>query len=51
MISILFYFKTEMEYLGFWVTLDVVKTVNIKIGVITNMKPLTSQKQYKSLYV
>ena len=31
-----FFGKTEMEYLGFWVTRDGVKPINIKIEVITN---------------
>ena len=34
--------QTEMGYLGFWVTRDGVKTTNIKIRAITNMKPHTS---------
>ena len=36
--------KTEMEYLGLWVTRDGINTINIKIDAITNMKPPTSQK-------
>ena len=36
--------KTEMEYLGFWVTCDGVKPINRKIEAITNMKPNTSRK-------
>ena len=39
-----FFGKTEMEYLCFWVTHDGVKPMNIKIELITNMKPPTSQK-------
>ena len=31
--------KNEMEYLGFWVTRDGIKTLNKKIEVITNMEP------------
>ena len=36
--------KTEMEYLGFLVTHDVVKTINRKIEAITNMAPPTFRK-------
>ena len=39
-----FFGKTEMEYLGFWVTRNGVKTVNKKIEPITNMAPSTSRK-------
>ena len=39
-----FFGQTEMEYLGFWVTRDVVKLININMEVITNMKLPTSQK-------
>ena len=39
-----FFGKTEMEYLGFWVTRDVVKTINRKAEAITNMAPPTSRK-------
>ena len=34
--------KTEMEYLGFWVTRNIVKPMDRKIEAITNMKPPTS---------
>ena len=34
--------KTEMEYLGFWVTLDRVKPTNIKISIITYVHDLSS---------
>ena len=40
-----FFGKTEMEYLGFWVTRNGVKTTNINLEAITNMKPPTSQKE------
>ena len=30
--------QTEMKYLGFWVTHDVVKPMDRKIEAITNMK-------------
>ena len=36
-----FFGKTEMEYLGFWVTRDGVKPVNKNIEAITNTKPPT----------
>ena len=36
-----FFGQTEMEYLGLWVTRDVVKNMNIKIEAINNMKPPT----------
>ena len=36
--------KTEMEYLGYWVTHDGVEPMNRKIEAITNMKPPTSRK-------
>ena len=39
-----FFGKTEMEYLGFWVTRDGVKPINRKIEAITNMVPPTSRK-------
>ena len=39
-----FFRKTEMEYLGFWVTCDGVKPINKKIEAISNMAPPTSQK-------
>ena len=39
-----FFRKTEMEYLGLWVTRNGVKPINKKIEAITNMKPPTSQK-------
>ena len=39
-----FFGKTEMEYLGFLVTRDVVKTINRKTEAITNMAPPTSRK-------
>ena len=35
----------KMEYLGFWVTRDDIKSRNIKLGAIINMKPPTSQKE------
>ena len=35
--------QTEMEYLGFWVTRDVVKLINAKIEAIKNMMPMTYQ--------
>ena len=34
-----FFGKTKMEYLGFQVTRDGVKTINKNIEAITNMKP------------
>ena len=37
-----FFGPTEMEYLGFWVTRNRVKTMDRKIEAITNMKPPTS---------
>ena len=39
-----FFRKTEMEYLGLWVTRNGFKPINKKIEAITNMKPPTSQK-------
>ena len=39
-----FFRQTEMKYLGFWVTRDVVKPINRKIEAITNMSPPTYQK-------
>ena len=36
--------KTEMEYLGFWVSRDGIKPINRNIGTINNMKPTTPQK-------
>ena len=43
----LFLGQTKMEYLGFWVTCDDVKIINIKIEAITNMNPPTSQKEVR----
>ena len=37
-----FFRKTEMEYLGFWVTRDDIKPIDNKIESITNMAPPTS---------
>ena len=37
-----FFGKTEMEYLGFWVTRNGIKPINRKIEARTNMKPPTS---------
>ena len=45
----LLFVQTEMEYLGFWVTHNDVKTTNRKIESITNMKPPTYQKQLRKL--
>ena len=42
-----FFGKTKMEYLGFWVTRDDVKPINIKIEAITNMKPPDSRKEVR----
>ena len=39
-----FFGQTKMEYLGFWVTRDVIKPRNRKIEAITNMVPPTSQE-------
>ena len=36
-----------MEYLGFWVTRDDVKPININIESITNMNPPTSRKELR----
>ena len=36
--------KTEMEYLGLWVTRDGFKPINRKIEAITNMAAPTSRK-------
>ena len=36
-----------MEYLGFWVTRNVIKPINIKIEAISNIKPPTSKNRYK----
>ena len=36
--------KTEIKYLGFWVTCDGVKPINKKTYKIENMSPTTSQK-------
>ena len=43
-----FFRKTEMEYLGFWVTRYGIKPINRKIEVITNMKPPTSRKEVQN---
>ena len=40
-----FFGKTEIEYLGFWVTRDGVKPINRKIEAKTNMAPPTSRKE------
>ena len=37
-----------MEYLGFWVTHDVVQPINKKIEAITNMKTPTSQRSVQN---
>ena len=37
-----FFEKTEMKYLGFWVTHDGVKPININIETMTNMNPPNS---------
>ena len=39
-----FFGKTEMEYLGFWLTRDGNKAINNKIETIANMMPPTSRK-------
>ena len=39
-----FFGKTEMEYLGFWVTHDGIKLINRKMESITNMNPTTPRK-------
>ena len=39
-----FFGQTKMEYLGFLVTCDGIKLINIKIEAITNMKPHTYRK-------
>ena len=36
--------KTDMEYLGFWVTYNGGKPINRKIEAMENMTPPTSQK-------
>ena len=40
-----------MEYLGFWVTRGGVKPINRKIEFITNMAPLTYQKEVRNFIV
>ena len=40
-----FFRKTEMEYLGFWVTRDDVKPIIIKIESITKSTPPNSQRE------
>ena len=40
----LFFGQTEIEYLGFWVTCDGVKPINMKSEAIINMKPPTFRK-------
>ena len=40
-----FFGKTEMEYLGFWVTRNGVKPININIAAIKNMAPTTSRNK------
>ena len=40
-----FFGKTEMGYLGLWVTRNGVKTINRKIESIKNMAPYTSRKE------
>ena len=42
-----FFGITEIEYLGFWVTRDGIKSINRKIEAITNMKPPTSWKEVR----
>ena len=37
-----FFVKTNMEYLGFWVTRNGIISINRKIESITNIKPPTS---------
>ena len=39
-----FFGKTEIKYLGFWVSRDGVKPTNRKIEATTNMKPSTYRK-------
>ena len=39
-----FFGQTKMEYLGFWVTCDGIKPIDINTKSITNMAPPTSQK-------
>ena len=41
--------KTKIEYLGFWVTRDGIKPINIKIDAITSMVPPTPWNEYESL--
>ena len=40
----IFFEQTEMEYLGFWVTRNDVKSINKSIEAITNMAPPTYRK-------
>ena len=44
-----FFGKTKMEHLGFGVTCNGVKPINIKIEEITNINPTTSQNNYEIL--
>ena len=39
-----FFGRTKMEYLGLWVTRDIVEPINRNIEYITNMAPPTSRK-------
>ena len=40
-----FFGQTEMEYFGFWVTCDSVKSINKKIEAVTNMIHLLPKKK------
>ena len=40
-----FFGKTEMEYLGFWMMLNIIRPVNKKVEPMVNMMPLIFFKQ------
>ena len=43
-----FFGKTEMEYLGLWVTHDSFKLINRKIEAMTNIKPHNYRKEVQT---
>ena len=43
-----FFEQTEIKYLGFWVTRDSVRPINIKIEDMTNMVPPTPRKEVQN---
>ena len=43
--------QTEMEYLGFWVTLTEIRPLNTKVEAIVNMKPPKKTKEVRVFVV